>query len=388
MRRKAPVFQYRRCCGIDVHKETVVVHVLAPDGTRGKGVRKSFGTMHAALVNLRTWLKLLKVTGIAMESTGIYWMPVWQVLEDPAFTLLLANPQQLKALQGRKSDQRDAKRIAEFLQDRRLDGSFVPPAAIRHLRILTRNRSALLHQRNEVHNQIRDLLEMTGIKLSSVASNLLWVTGQSILRALAAGVESAERLSWKAVAKLLQKEVEIKQAVRAEAGPFSRETLGFHLRHYDFLCAHLPELEGRIAKLMMPYSSEIALLTTNPGVDRLVAWQFIAELGVDMAAFPDSEHCASWAGLSPGTQESAGVQYRGRTKKGNKYLRRILTQAARANTHRKYGYLRALFYRIKGRHYKKKAIVAVAYQILVIACSMLRSKQVCRDLGFFAISCG
>jgi transposase len=381
MLRKAPVFHYRRCCGIDVHKETVVVHVLAPEGTRGKGVRKSFGTMHAALINLRTWLKLLKVTDIAMESTGIYWMPVWHVLEDPAFTLLLANPQQLKALQGRKSDQRDAKRIAEFLQDRRLDGSFVPPAAIRHLRILTRHRSALLHQRNEVHNQIRDLLEMTGIKLSSVASNLLGVSGQRILRALAAGEESAERLSWKAVGKLRQKEGEIKQAVRAEVGPFYRETLGFHLKHYDFLCAHLTELEGRIAKLMEPYSAEIALLVTIPGVDRLVAWQLIAELGADMAMFPDAEHCASWAGLSPGTQESAGVQYSGRTKKGNKHLRRVLTQAAWANTHRKDGYLRALFYRIKGRHDKKIAIVAVAHKILVIAYSMLKTKEVYRELG-------
>ncbi len=169
MLRKAPVFHYRRCCGIDVHKETVVAHVLAPDGIRGKGVRKSFGTMHAALIQLRTWLKLLKVTDIAMESTGIYRMPVWHVLEDPALTLLLVNPPQLKALQGWKSDQRDAKRIAEFPQDRRLDSSFVPPAAIRHFRILTRHRSALLHQRNEAHNQIPDLLEMTGIKLSSVA---------------------------------------------------------------------------------------------------------------------------------------------------------------------------------------------------------------------------
>lgn len=177
----------RRCAGLDVHKDTVVVCVLAADGTTGKLVRKTFGTFRGDLIRMRVWLKQLSVTHVAMESTGVYWMAVWSVLEDPAFKLLLANPRQVKALQGRKSDQRDAKRIAEFLQDERLDGSFVPPAEVRQLRILTRHRVSLLEARNEVHNQIRDLLEMTGIKLSSVASDIMGVSGQRILRAMAAG---------------------------------------------------------------------------------------------------------------------------------------------------------------------------------------------------------
>ena len=337
--------------------------------------------MQSALIALRTWLKQLKVTHIAMESTGVYWMTVWNVLKDPAFTLLLANPQQLKALQGRKSDQRDAKRIAEFLQDRRLDGSFVPPAAIRQLRILTRHRVSLLEQRNEVHNQIRDLLEMNGIKLSSVASNIMGVSGQRILRALVKGESSAEQMSWKAVGKLRKKEGEIKQAMKPEFGPFYRETLELFLGHYDFLSKHLNKLETAIEKAALPYAEQMALLQTIPGVEKIAAWQLIAEWGVDMSVFPDAEHCASWAGLSPGSQESAGVMYSGRTKKGNKYLRRVLTQSGWANSHRKDGYLRAVFFRIKAKAGTKKAVIAVAHKLVVIAYSILKTKEPCRELG-------
>jgi transposase len=164
---------YRRCCGIDVHKETVVVCVLAPDGQEREAVKRTFGTFRRALRRLRIWLTQMRVTEIAMESTGVYWVPVWNILEGPEFAMSLANPQQVKALQGRKSDARDSQRLAEFLQDRRLDASFVPPREIRELRTLTRHRVALLEQRNQVHNQIRDLLETACVKLSSVASDIL-----------------------------------------------------------------------------------------------------------------------------------------------------------------------------------------------------------------------
>jgi transposase len=381
MQARTQTVVYRRCCGIDVHKDTVVVHVMAADGTQGQGIRKSFGTMQSSLIALRTWLKQLKVTHIAMESTGVYWIPVWNVLEDPAFTLLLANPQQLKALQGRKSDQRDAKRIAEFLQDGRLDGSFVPPAAIRQLRILTRHRVSLLQQRNEVHNQIRDLLEMNGIKLSSVASDIMGVSGQRILRAMVDGETSAERLSWKVTGKLRKKEGEIKQAMKPEFGPFYRTMLKMFLENYDFLTKQLTQFEAEIEKAVLPYAEQITLLQTIPGVEKIAAWHLIAELGVDMNVFPDGEHCASWAGLSPGSQESAGVQYSGRTKKGNKYLRRVLTQSGWANSRRKDGYLRAVFFRIKARAGTKKAVIAVAHKLVVIAYSILKTKEPYRELG-------
>lgn len=202
--------QWRRCCGMDVHKDTVVVHVLAADGGEGKPVQKRYRTFRGDLVRLRVWLKQLRVTEIAMESTGVYWMPVWDTSENPAWRMLLANPQQVKALHGRKSDRRDARRIAEFLHDRRLDASFVPPREIRRLRTLTRHRVALLRQRNQTHNQTRDLLEASGIKLSSVASDILGVSGQRILRALAGGEESAERLSWRVRGKLRRNSAQVR----------------------------------------------------------------------------------------------------------------------------------------------------------------------------------
>ena len=373
--------QWRRCCGIDVHKDTAVVCVLGADGSDGKPVRKTYGTFQGDLIRLRVWLKQLRVTHIAMESTGVYWMPVWNVLEDPQFELLLANPAQLKALQGRKSDQRDSKRIAEFLQDERLDGSFVPPAEVRQLRMLTRHRVSLLEQRNQVHNQVRDLLEMTGIKLSSVASDILGVSGQRILRALAAGEESAERLSWKVRGRLRQKSAQVKEAMKAEFSAFHREILTRYLAHYDFLTRQVADLETWIRKQMEPYTKQVELLATIPGIDQIVAWNLLAEMGPDMSVFPDAAHCASWAGLSPGTEESAGVQRSGRTKKGNRYLRRILTQAAWANSHCKDGYLRAVFHRVKARRGWGRAIVAVAHKLIVIAYNILKTGEPYRELG-------
>lgn len=229
--------QWRRCCGMDVHKDTVVVHVLAADGGEGKPVQKRYRTFRGDLVRLRVWLKQLRVTEIAMESTGVYWMPVWDTLENPAWRMLLANPQQVNALHGRKSDRRDARRIAEFLHDRRLDASFVPPREIRQLRTLTRHRVALLRQGNQTHNQIRDLLEAAGIKLSSVASDILGVSGQRILRALAGGEESAERLSWRVRGKLRRKSAQVREAMRAEFPAFSRQMLRLYLANWDFLTA-------------------------------------------------------------------------------------------------------------------------------------------------------
>ena len=371
----------RRCAGLDIHKDTVVVCVLSADGTRGKLMRKTFGTFRGDLIRMRVWLKQLSVTHIAMESTGVYWMAVWNILEDPAFRLLLANPRQLKALQGRKSDQRDAKRIAEFLQDERLDGSYVPPAEVRQLRILTRQRVSLLEARNEVHNQIRDLLEMTGIKLSSVASDIMGVSGQRILRALAAGEESAERLSWKLRGKLRKKSAQIKEAMKAEFTEFHRNMLTLYLKHFDFLTGQVEWLEAKLTEHMAPYAQQVKLLDSIPGIDQIVAWNLLAELGPDMSVFPDAAHCASWAGLSPGTEESAGVQRSGRTKKGNRYLRRILTQAAWANSHCKDGYLRTFFFRVKARRGWGRAIVAVAHKLLVIAYNMLKTGEEYKELG-------
>ncbi len=372
---------YRRCCGMDVHKETVVVCVLPPDGEEGEIVRKVFGGFRNELARMRGWFKQLKITHVAMESTGVYWMPVWNVLDGHGFELKLVNPGQVKALQGRKSDQRDAKRIAEFLQDERLDGSFVPPREIRELRQMLRHRQSILEARNEVHNQIRDLLETANFKLSSVATDLMGLTGRNILRALADGLDSPERLSWKARGSLRHKEAKIKEAMKGQASEFFRWMLKSHLEHYDFLTNLIATLERQIEGYMAPYEEHILRLITMTGVDRLVAWNLIAELGVDMSVFPTAAHCASWAGLAPGTHESAGKQKTGRTKRGNRTLRRILTQSAWANTRCKYGYLKAFFLRIRARCGWSKAIVATAHKILVIAYGILKNHQPYQDLG-------
>lgn len=373
--------EYRRCCGMDVHKDTIVVCVLRRDGDTGTAIQKTYGTFRNDLTRMRGWLKLLKVTEIAMESTGVYWRPVWNVLEEHGFRLLLVNPAQVKALQGRKSDRRDAKRIAEYLQDRRLDPSFVPPQEIRELRQMMRHRLNLLQQRGEVHNQIRDLFETANIKLSSVASDLLGVTGRGIIQAMIAGEDSPELLSWKVRGKLRKKEKLVRESLKGYFKEFHRMMLKAHYEHYEFLSEQVKTFEAEIARCMQPYAEQIAALETIPGVDQIVAWHLIAEMGADMSVFPDADHCASWAGLSPGTCESAGKQLSGRTKKGNKYLRRVLTQAAWAASHCKDGYLQAFFYRVKARRGWGRAILATAHKIVGITYSILKTGTVYQELG-------
>ena len=373
--------KYRRCCGMDVHKETVVVCVLPPDGEQGKPLKKVYGTFHADLGRMRGWLKQLKVTEIAMESTGVYWRPLWNVLEGHGFALVLVNPMQVKALHGRKSDKRDCERIAEFLQDRRLDPSFVPPPEIRRLRDLLRYRLSLLEQRNEIHNKIRDLLETANIKLSSVASNLLGVTGQKIIEALIAGETSADRLSWKVRGKLRKKEKEVKKSLVGCFDEFHRGMLELLWKQYAFLSTQTEEVERQTRREMEPHRELIELLDGVPGVDETVAWTVIAEMGIDMSVFPTAAHAASWAGLCPGTNESAGKQISSRTRKGNRYLRRVLLEAAWAATRKKDSYLRAFFYRLRTRRGWGKAIVAVAHKLIVIVHEILKTRTPYYELG-------
>jgi transposase len=373
---------YRRCCGMDVHQQTVVVCVLPVEGVEGKPIRKVYGTFRNDLIRMRVWLKQLKVTEIAMESTGVYWRPIWNVLEEQGFQrLLLVNPVQVKALQGRKSDGRDCQRIAEFLQDNRLDGSFIPPPEIRQLRLMLRHRVALLEQRNQVHNQIRDLFETVGIKLSSVMSDLMGVSGRRIIEALIAGEDSPELLSWKVRGRLRKKEKLVRESLKGYFNEFHRTMLQSYYEHYQFLTQQIAWLEVKVEEHMEPYAELIGLLMTIPGVDRIVAWTLIAELGTDATVFPDGAHCASWAGVVPGEDESAGKQRSRRCRKGNKTLRRILTQAAWAASHCKHGYLRALFYRIKARRGWGKAILAVAHKLLLIAYGIIKDRVPYRDLG-------
>jgi transposase len=373
--------QYRRCCGMDVHKETVVVCVLAADGGAGKPLKKVYGTFRHDLGRMRGWLKQLKVTEIAMESTGVYWRPIWNVLEGHGFQLILANPKQVKALHGRKSDKRDSQRIAEFLQDRRIDPSFVPPPEIRRLRDLLRHRVSLLEQRNQTHNKIRDLFETANIKLSSVASHLLGVSGQRIIEALIAGETSADKLSWKVKGKLRKKEKEVRQSLVGCFDEFHRQMLELLWKQYQFLSGQIEQVEARTRREMEPYRELIELLDAVPGFDEVIAWTVIAEMGKDMSVFPTSGHVASWAGMCPGTNESAGRQISTRTRKGNRYLRRALLEAAWAATRKKNCYLRAFFYRLMYRKGWGKAIVALGHKLLVIAYEIMKTRTPYYELG-------
>lgn len=372
---------YRRSCGMDIHKDTVVVCVLPPVGAEGQAIRKTYGTFRNDLIRMRTWFKQLKVTEIAMESTGVYWRPVWNVLQNHEFRLLLVNPAQVKALAGRKSDGRDARRIAEFLQDGRLDPSFVPPQEIGELRVLLRHRVSLLEQRNEVHNHIRDLFETASVKLSSVASNLLGVSGQRIIQAIIGGEDSPEILSWKVRGRLRAKEKLVKESLKGYFTEFHRAMLKAYYRQYQFLSAEVVAFDQLIEARMQPYQQQVSLLVTIPGVDQIVAWTMIAELGVDLSVFPNADHCASWAGMVPGENESAGKKKRVRCRKGNKNLRRILTQAAWAASHCKQGYLPRFFQRVKRNSDWGRAITATGHKILIIAFHMLKTNTPYRDLG-------
>jgi len=374
----------RRCCGIDVHKNTVVVCVLPAIGTNSKKapLKKRYRTFTGDLIRLRTWLKSLEVTEVALESTGVYWVPVWNVLEAGGFDrLVLANPAQVKALAGRKSDRRDCQRLAEFLQDGRLDASFVPPQEFRYLRALLRDRVHFLEQKTRVANQIMALLETANIKLGSVASKVMGVSGRRILQALIAGEQNQAELAWKAVGRLRRKRADLKEALRGWFQQGHRFRLQGLLKHYSDIEQRLAEWEAEIERYMAAYAEQVELLCTIPGVKKLVAWTLIAELGVDMSVFPTAAQCASWAGLCPGEYESAGKAKAVATKKGNRYVRRAAVQAAWAEYRDDDSYLSALFRRIAGRRGKQKAAVAVAHRIVVLVYEVLSSGEAYRELG-------
>lgn len=312
----------------------------------------------------------------------MYWRPIWNVLEAQGFErLMLVNPVQVKALKGRKSEGRDCQRIAEFLQDKRLDASFVPPVEIRELRQLLRHRLNLLHERNRIHNQIRDLFETAGVKLSSVLSDLLGTSGRGIIEAMIAGEESPSRLCWRLRGTLQRKQKQVQESLKGCFNGFHRMMLESLYGQYQDLTGRIATFETRIEEHMTPYADKVALLCGIPGVDRIVAWSLIAELGADMSVFPSANHCASWAGLVPGTHESAGKQISTRCRKGNKFIRRVLAQAAWAASHTKRSYLCALFARLKLRRGWSKAIVAVAHKILIFAFKVLETGLPYQDLG-------
>lgn len=376
---------YRRCAGLDIHQKTVSVCVrMRVRGSPKFDVEDAvFGTFTQDLERLADWLRERKVRQIAMESTGVYWRPIWNILEQPKyhFQLLLVNPATVRALQGCKTDRIDARRIAEFLQYGLLRGSFIPPKPVRDLRELTRMRVHLQQDRNRVINRIGRLLETVNIKLGSVASDIVGKSGKSMLAMLASGISRPERLADEARGPLRRKMPELLLALEGRSDEHFRWVLAQLLRKLETLDGEVTELDARLSAEMADHEDLICRLCTIPGVERITAQILIAELGTDMTQFPTSAHAASWAGLCPGNAESAGKRFSGKTRKGDRYIRRILVQSAWAAARTRDCFFAAFFSRIAQRRGMKKAAVAVAHRLLKVVYLLIAGGGVYRERG-------
>jgi transposase len=370
-----------RCCGLDVHQKTVVasVRILGPTGDVTRETR-TFGTTTRELEGLAMWLRPFQVTQVAMEATGVLWKPVWHVLE-PEWTLLLVNPQHLKRVPGRKSDVQDAEWIAQLLQCGLLRGSFVPPAAIRELRDLTRTRTTLEDETTAVVNRIHKVLEDANVKLSVVASDIMGVSGRAMLRALIAGETDGARLAGLAQGRLRSKRAALAEALHGRVTGHHRFLLDRLLAQVTFLEAEIAQFDRRIEELTAPFAVALTRLDQIPGINRRSAENLIAEVGPDMTPFASAGHLASWAGVCPGKRESAGKSRRAPIRRGNRWLTRTLAQSAWTARNKKVCYLAAQFRRIARHRGEKRAIIAVAHSILVATYYILRDGMDYRDLG-------
>jgi transposase len=372
---------YSRCCGIDIHKRTAVACLIVPgpNGQPSKTLR-TFGTMTDDLLALADWLTSESVSHVALEATGVYWKPLWNLLEA-SFALVLANPQHIKAVPGRKTDVKDAEWIADLLRHGLLRGSFVPDRPQRELRELTRYRTALVRERAREINRVQKTLEGANIKLGDVASNVLGASGRAMLQGLVAGNSDTASLADLARGKLRDKRAALERALSGRMGPHQRFMLAEQLCHIDALDDAIDRVSAEVAERVHPFEAEIMRLDTVPGVGRRTAEALIAEMGIDMTRFPSAAHLASWAGMCPGNHESAGKQQGGKTRSGNKWLKAALVEAAQAVARTRGTYLASQYRRLAARRGKQKATVAVGHSLLVIAYHLLAHGHEYDDLG-------
>jgi transposase len=372
---------YRCCAGLDVHKDTVVACVRRLDG-QGRATEEvqTFGTMTGSLLALADWLLAAGVTHAAMESTGVYWKPVYHVLEGQ-LQLLLVNAQHIKQVPGRKTDVKDCAWIAQLLQHGLLKSSLVPPPFQRELRDLTRQRTQLVAEQARVAQRIQKVLEDANIKLASVATDVLGASGRDMLRALIAGTTDPAQLAELARGRLRSKIESLRQALWGRVTEHHRFLLRVHLEHYEQLEGLAGQFSQRIEEKLLPFAQEMALLQTIPGIAQRTAEVLLAEVGPDLTPFATAEHLASWAGVCPGNNESAGKRRSGRTRKGNQWLRSGLLQMAWAASRTKNTYLAAHFRRLSARRGAKRAAVAVSHSMLVIIYHVLTRRTGYKDLG-------
>ncbi len=370
---------YPRAAGLDVHKDLVVASVRCVSEPMHREVR-SFGTTTGALLALGDWLDSHGCTHVAMEATGVYWKPIWHLLEE-RFELVLANAQHIRNVPGRKTDVNDATWIADLLAHGLIRSSFVPPARIQELRDLTRTRKQLVREISQHTLRIQKTLEDANLKVASVLSSILGVSGRAMLQAIIEGEEDPERLAELAVGSARRKKAELVEALRGRVRDHHRALLKLHLGIIVTLEAAIAEVDAAVGKALEPIQARASVLTTMPGVSDLVAQVIVAEIGIDMSRFPTARHLVSWAGLCPRNDESAGKRRSTRVRKSANWLKTMLVTAAWAAVRKKESYLRAQFLRIKARRGAKKAILAVAASMLTAAYYMLRDGVEYRDLG-------
>jgi transposase len=365
---------YRCCAGLDVHKMTVVacVRQVEPSGRVREAVR-TFGTMTAELLLLSDWLAEAGVSHVAMESTGVFWKPVFNLLEG-RFEVLLVNPRHMKQVPGRKTDAKDSQWIAQLLQCGLLRGSFIPPKPIRALRDLTRQRSQLVAEKAAVANRIQKVLEDANIKLAGVATDILGVSGRAMLEALIQRVDDPARLAEMARGRMRAKIPALRLALQGHVTEHHRFQLRLLLDQVRSLDGLIERLTAQVEAVLAPFSAAVERLRTIPGVDSRAAEVIVAEIGADMAPFATAAHLCSWAGMSPGNNQSAGKRQSGRTTPGDRWLRSVLVQVAWAASHTKATLLSAMYRRWVKRMGRKRALMALGHKILEIVYELLANE--------------
>jgi len=368
---------HERCAGLDIHKKTVVACVLTGSG---KQIR-TYGTMTRQLEALADWLAAEQVSHVAMESTGVYWKPVYNLLENRGLELLVVNARHIKNVPGRKTDVKDAEWIADLLRHGLLRASFIPGRDERELRELVRYRRTVIEQRAHDVQRIQKVLEGANIKLSDVASDIMGASGRAMLERLIEGEDDPVALSQLAQKGLRKKQDQLQQALAGSIGAHQRAMLRHLLDHVKFLERQIEELDGQIQERTRPFEQVIDHLDAIWGLGRRSVEEILAEIGVDMSRWPTHRHIASWAKISPGNHESAGKRYSGRTGMGNRWLRAILVEAARNVSRNPHSYYAALYHRLSQRRGKKRAMVAVAHSLLVAIYHMIKDGTLHHDLG-------
>jgi transposase len=368
---------YERCAGCDIHKKAVTVHVVVPEG----GETRTYGTTTTELLEAVDWLQACRVTHVAMESTGVYWKPLYNLLEATGLTVFVVNAAHMKAVPGRKTDVQDAVWICDLMRHGLLKPSFIPPRPQRELRELVRYRISLTQERADEANRIQKVLEGGNIKLGSVVSDILGKSGRAILDAIATGTSTPEALAGLADSRVRATPAELAEALRGRLNDHQRMLLRMQLDHVRYLDQQTTALDTEVAKRLAPFEAQLRQLDTIPGVNQRTAENIVAVIGTDMTRFPNADHLVSWGGMCPGSNESAGKRRSSRTRKGNTILRSTLTQAGQAAGRTKHTYLAATYQRIAARRGKKRAAIAVGRRILEIAYFVLRDGVAYEELG-------